>query len=340
MRAGLIASIPSPSDSEIHLGPIPIRAYALCIILGVVFCVAISERRMRRRGYRAGLVADIAIWAVPFGIVGARLYHVITDNQLYFRPGRDPFRALYIWDGGLGIWGAIALGALGAYIGCRRYHVSLLHLADATAVGLPIAQAIGRFGNYFNQELYGRPSGLPWALHIDLAHRLPAYANVATYQPTFLYESIWDVGTAVLVLLAERYQWFGRLSRGRAFALYVAAYTVGRGWIEYLRIDEAHRFFGLRLNDYTSIILFALAVGYLYAKRGATEADDLLAADAPRDEPVPTADAVSTNVTEIEAPRIETPVATVATADGPAEGAARTTVQEPSPIDRLRRGGG
>jgi prolipoprotein diacylglyceryl transferase len=332
VRAGLISSlssIPSPSDSEIHLGPIPIRAYALCIILGVVVCVAISERRMRRLGYRAGVVADIAIWAVPFGIVGARLYHVITDNQLYFRAGKDPVRALYIWDGGLGIWGAIALGALGAYIGCRRYHVSFLHLADATAVGIPLAQAIGRFGNYFNQELYGRPSGLPWALHIDLAHREQRYAAIATYQPTFLYESIWDVGTAVLVLLAQRYQWFGRLSRGRAFALYVAAYTVGRGWIEYLRIDEAHRFFGLRLNDYTSIIVFVLAVGYLYARRGATVADDLLAPDAPRDEPMPTTES------HAEVYMVGAHTVTAVEGDDPSPPSA----QEPSPIERLRRGG-
>ncbi|MGH3745301.1 MAG: prolipoprotein diacylglyceryl transferase, partial [Mycobacteriales bacterium] len=252
-------------------------------------------------------------------------------------------RALYIWDGGLGIWGAIALGSLGAWIGCRRYHVSLLHLADATAVGIPLAQAIGRFGNYFNQELYGRPSGLPWALHIDLAHRETRYANIATYQPTFLYESIWDVGTAVFVLLAERYQWFGRLSRGRAFALYVAVYTVGRGWIEYLRIDEAHRFYGLRLNDYTSIVLFVLAVVYLYVKRGATEADDLLPADAPREpadaEVTPgAADAGSRR--EVDAPLTEPPVPAGRTDLTGHEPTGPPAEREPSPIDRLRRGSG
>ena len=282
MRAGLIASFPSPPDNEVHLGPLPIHAYALCIIVGVVVCVAVSEVRMRRRGYPSGLTADIAVWAVPFGIVGARLYSVITDNQLYFRSGKDPWRAFAIWDGGLGIWGAIALGALGAWIGCRRYHVRLAHLADACAVGIPLAQGIGRWGNYFNQELYGWPSKLPWAVQIDPAHREARYANVATYQPTFLYESLWDIGTAVFVLLAERYKWFGRLSRGRAFALYVAVYTIGRGWVEDMRVDEAHRFFGMRLNDYTSIVLFVLAIGYMYVKRGATEADDVVPLDAGR----------------------------------------------------------
>lgn len=260
MRAGLIASIPSPSEGVIHLGPFPLRGYAFMIILGIVAAVVIGERRMRRLGYPPGVVADLAIWGVPFGLVGARLYHVITDNQLYFRPGKDWVRAFYIWDGGLGIWGAIAAGALGAYIGCHRNGVRVSQLADAVAPGLVVAQAIGRWGNWFNQELYGRPSGLPWAVHIDPAHREARYANVATYQPTFLYEFLWDLGVAGLILLAERYGWFGRLSRGRAFWLYVAGYTVGRFWIEYLRIDEAHRFFGLRLNDYTSIGLFVIAV--------------------------------------------------------------------------------
>jgi prolipoprotein diacylglyceryl transferase len=263
MRAGLITSIPSPSRGEVHLGPLPLRGYALMIILGVIASVIIGERRLCAKGYPAGAVSDIAIWAVPFGLVGARLYHVITDNQLYFRRGQDWVKAFYIWDGGLGIWGAIALGAVGAYIGCRQYKVRFSHLCDAMAVGLPVAQAIGRWGNWFNQELYGRPSTLPWALRIDLAHRLPQYANDATYQPTFLYECIWDLGVAGFVLLAERRQWFGRLSRGRAFWLYVAGYTVGRGWIEYLRVDEAHRFFGLRLNDYTSIVVFLTALAFL-----------------------------------------------------------------------------
>ncbi|HVV31561.1 MAG TPA: prolipoprotein diacylglyceryl transferase [Mycobacteriales bacterium] len=262
------ASIPSPSDSELHLGSLPIHAYALCILVGVIVCIWLAEKRMQARGYPAGAVVDVAVWAVPFGIIGGRLYHVITDNQLYFRSGRDPWQAFEIWHGGLGIWGAISLGALGAWIGVRRSSVPIRfnHLADSLAVGIPIAQAIGRWGNWFNQELYGKPSDLPWALQISPSHREPRYADVATYQPTFLYECIWDLGTAGVVFWAERRF---KLGAGRAFALYVAIYCVGRGWIEALRIDEAHRYLGLRLNDYTSIVLFVLAVGYIYARRNA-----------------------------------------------------------------------
>jgi prolipoprotein diacylglyceryl transferase len=253
--------IPSPEQGVWHLGPFPIRAYALCIIAGIVVAVWLGDRRWRARGGRAGQVGDIAIWAVPFGIVGGRLYHVITDNGNYFGAGRNPVAALYIWQGGLGIWGAIALGGVGAYIGARREGVLFPPLADALAPGIALAQAVGRWGNYFNQELFGRPTTLPWALKIDPAHRPPGYEQYATFQPTFLYESIWDVGVALLVIWADRRF---RLGHGRAFALYVAAYCAGRGWIEYLRIDpvEANDVFGLRLNVWTSIVLFVLSVGY------------------------------------------------------------------------------
>lgn len=282
-------SIPSPSEGVIHLGPFPLRAYALFILIGIVVSVVTGEKRMQAKGYPKGLVTDIAVWAVPFGIVGGRLYHVITDNQLYFRSGRDPVQALEIWRGGLGIWGAISLGALGAYIAARRHREEVVFsdLADSLAPGIPLAQGIGRLGNYFNQELYGRPSGLPWSLHINLAHREDRYANVATYQPTFLYELLWDVGTAGLVLWAERRF---KLGAGRAFALYVAAYCVGRGWIEYLRIDEAHRYLGLRLNDYTSLILFVLAMGYLIrVKNPAPPGPDLPAPGGGGPDPDPAA---------------------------------------------------
>jgi prolipoprotein diacylglyceryl transferase len=224
--------------------------------------VWLGNRRWVARGGRAGQVGDIAVWAVPFGIVGGRLYHVLTDNDLYFGRGKDPLAALYIWQGGLGIWGAIALGAVGAYIGARREGVRFPPLADALAPGIVLAQAVGRWGNYFNQELFGRPTTLPWGLQIDAAHRPPGYEKYATFQPTFLYESVWDVGVALLVIWADRRF---RLGHGRAFALYVAAYCAGRGWIEYLRIDpvEANDVLGLRLNVWTSVVLFALSVGYI-----------------------------------------------------------------------------
>ncbi|HEX4428470.1 MAG TPA: prolipoprotein diacylglyceryl transferase [Frankiaceae bacterium] len=264
----ITASIPSPSEGVVHLGPLPLRGYALCIAVGVIVGVLLAERRMRARGAPPGVAADIATVAVPFGIIGARIYHVITTPDPYFGKGGHPIEALYIWRGGLGIWGAIAGGFLGAWLVLRHRGIPISVAADAFAPALPVAQAFGRWGNWFNQELYGRPSGLPWALRIDSAHRLPGYENVATYQPTFLYESLWCLGVALLCLWADRRF---RLGGGRVFALYVAAYTAGRGWIESLRIDTAHRFFGLRLNDYVSIIVFALAVAYLIKHRGARD---------------------------------------------------------------------
>jgi prolipoprotein diacylglyceryl transferase len=265
-------SIPSPSQGVWHLGPFPIRAYALCILAGIVVAVVITDRRWRARGGPPGVVLDIAGWAVPFGIVGGRLYHVLTDPELYFLPGRDPWNALKIWQGGLGIWGAVALGALGAWIGARRAGVSLAMFADAVAPAIPVAQAFGRWGNWFNQELFGAPTTLPWGLRIDAAHRPTGYQQYATFQPTFLYESLWCLAVAGLVLWADRRF---TLSRGRAFALYVAAYTVGRAWIEYLRIDTANHILGLRLNDWTSLLIFISATTYLVIaarswKRGAT----------------------------------------------------------------------
>ncbi|WP_329299130.1 prolipoprotein diacylglyceryl transferase [Streptomyces sp. NBC_00659] len=252
-----LAYIPSPSHGVLHLGPIPLRGYAFCIIIGVFLAVWLGNKRWIARGGRAGTVADIAVWAVPFGLVGGRLYHVITDYELYFSEGRDWVDAFKIWQGGLGIWGAIALGALGAWIGCRRRGIPLPAWADAVAPGIAFAQACGRWGNWFNQELYGRATDLPWALHITSSTdgRVPGY-----YHPTFLYESLWCVGVGFLVIWADRRF---KLGHGRAFALYVAAYCVGRGWIEYMRVDDAHHILGLRLNDWTAMVVFLLAVVYI-----------------------------------------------------------------------------
>jgi prolipoprotein diacylglyceryl transferase len=252
-----LAFIPSPSRGVLYLGPIPLRGYAFCIIIGVFVGVWLGGRRWVARGGRPGTVADIAVWAVPFGLVGGRLYHVITDYELYFTPGRDWVDAFKIWQGGLGIWGAVALGAVGAWIGCRRRGIPLPAWADAVAPGVALAQACGRWGNWFNQELYGRPTNLPWALKITSSQggRVPG-----TYHPTFLYESVWCILVALLVIWADRRF---KLGHGRACALYVAAYCVGRGGIEYLRVDDAHHVLGLRLNDWTAIIVFLLAVLYL-----------------------------------------------------------------------------
>ncbi|MZG05252.1 prolipoprotein diacylglyceryl transferase [Streptomyces sp. SID5614] len=251
-----LASIPSPSTGVIELGPIPLRGYAFCIIIGVFVAVWFGNKRWIARGGKAGTVADIAVWAVPFGLVGGRLYHVITDYQLYFSDGENWVDAFKIWEGGLGIWGAIAFGAVGAWIGCRRRGIPLPAWADALAPGIAFAQAIGRWGNWFNQELYGKPTDLPWAVEIsEGANRV-----AGTYHPTFLYESLWCIGVALLVIWADRRFTLGH---GRAFALYVAAYCAGRAWIEYMRVDEAHHILGLRLNVWTAIIVFVLAVVYI-----------------------------------------------------------------------------
>ena len=253
--------IPSPGQGVWHIGPFPLRAYALCIIAGVIVAIWLGERRWVARGGKPGQVGDIAIWAVPFGLVGGRLYHVATDWRLYFGAGRNPVNALYVWQGGLGIWGAIALGAVGAWIGARRSGIKFPPLVDALAPGVVLAQAFGRWGNWFNQELFGRPTTLPWGLKIDPAHRPDGYGHYATFQPTFLYESIWNLGVAGLVLWADR---TFRLGHGRAFALYVMAYTVGRAWIEDLRIDpvQENDVLGLRLNVWTSILVFTGALVY------------------------------------------------------------------------------
>ncbi|MEU1695629.1 prolipoprotein diacylglyceryl transferase [Streptomyces hirsutus] len=251
-----LAYIPSPSSGVLYLGPVPLRGYAFSILAGLFVALWIVDRRWVARGGQKGTAWDIAFWAVPFGLVGGRLYHVITDYQLYFGEGRNWVDAFKIWEGGLGIWGAIALGAVGAWIGCRRRGIALPPYADALAPGLALAQAIGRWGNWFNQELYGRETDLPWALHITSTEggRVPGY-----YHPTFLYEFLWCVGVALLVIWADRRF---KLGHGRAFALYVAAYCAGRFWIEYLRVDEAREILGLRLNNWTAMIVFVLAVVY------------------------------------------------------------------------------
>jgi prolipoprotein diacylglyceryl transferase len=257
----ILTSIPSPAQGVWNLGPLPIRAYALFIIVGIIVAVWLGNRRYVERGGEPSVILDIAIWAVPFGIVGGRIYHVISDNQLYFGPhGAGFMAALRIWDGGLGIWGAVTLGALGAWIGARRAGVLLPPVADAIAPGIALAQAIGRWGNYFNQELFGAPTTVPWALEIDAAHRPAGYEQFATFHPTFLYESLWMIGVALLVIWADRRF---RMGHGRAFALYVLLYCVGRLWIESLRVDEANHILGLRLNVWTSIVVGIGALAYL-----------------------------------------------------------------------------
>lgn len=267
-------SIPSPSESVWYLGPFPLRAYALAILLGIAVAVWLTSKRMVARGGTAENVYDISMWAVPFGIVGGRLYHVISSPRAYFGEGGNPIKALYIWEGGLGIWGAIALGAVGAWIGARRAGVKFGDFADAVAPGLLIAQAIGRLGNWFNQELFGGPTTLPWGLEIDDAHLPAGFESGTLFHPTFLYELLWCLAAAALILFLDKKFSF---KRGQIFWMYVAFYTLGRVWIESVRIDAAETVLGLRLNVWTSIVLFALAVvGYIVAGRRNDSVNELL----------------------------------------------------------------
>ena len=268
MSTAVLASIPSPPASwqAFSLGPLTIHVYALCIIAGIVAATAITERRWVARGGMSGQVLDVVLWMVPFGIVGGRLYHVLSSPEAYFGADGDPVRALYVWNGGLGIWGAVALGAVGAWIGCRRAGMRFAPFVDAVAPGLLVAQGIGRLGNWFNQELFGRPTSLPWGLRIDPAFRPAGFETESTFQPTFLYEMLWVLAAAAVLV------WWDRRTRqghGRVFWGYVVLYTLGRVWIETLRIDPAEQVLGLRLNVWTSLAVLALGlVGLAVARRG------------------------------------------------------------------------
>lgn len=265
MGSTLLASIPSPSVSQFSLGPLTVHFYALCILTGIVVCLWLTSRRWKSWGEDPERVWDIAIWAIPFGIVGARAYHVlITDPASYFGPGVDPWGWAKIWEGGIGIMGAISVGGLGAWLACRRYGISLVKFADAAAPGIILAQAFGRWGNWFNQELFGKPTTLPWGLEIDyFSGNFPRqYPPGTLFHPTFLYESLWNLlGAIVLIVLGRK----AVLKLGQTFWLYVLWYGVGRFMIEsFLRIDNAQMFLGLRVHIWTSGALILLGlVGFL-----------------------------------------------------------------------------
>ncbi|WP_025737618.1 prolipoprotein diacylglyceryl transferase [Mycobacterium genavense] len=264
---------PSPPQGVWHLGPLPIRAYAMFIIAGIVVALMIGDRRWAARGGQRGVIYDIALWVVPFGLIGGRLYHLATDWRTYWGPGGAGFgAAARIWDGGLGIWGAVALGVLGAWIGCRRRGMPLPAFLDALAPGVILAQAIGRLGNYFNQELYGRETTLPWGLEIFYRRDPSGYIDphsldgvstgqlAVVVQPTFLYELLWNVLVSVILIYIDRRYAIGH---GRLFASYVALYCVGRFWVELLRDDTATHIAGIRINSFTSTFVFIGAVVYI-----------------------------------------------------------------------------
>jgi len=261
--AGPLASIPSPSDGVLHLGPVPLHMYGLMIALGVLVAAAVGRRRYVAKGgsddpvtrkQRSEAFDSVAFWAVIGGIIGARLYHVITDYQLF---EGHPERMVQIWKGGLGIWGAVVGGALAVWIVARRRKMVFADIADSIVPGLAFAQAIGRWGNWFNQELFGGPSNLPWAVEIDPAHRPAGYAHSATFQPTFLYESLWCLALGFALLYVDKRF---KLVRGQLFALYAAGYTAFRLPMEEMRIDPAHTIGPLRVNAWVSIGVFVCSV--------------------------------------------------------------------------------
>lgn len=255
------AFIPSPPQSVWQLGPVPLRAYAFFILVGIFLAVWHGNKRWIARGGLDGQVADIAMWAVPFGIIGGRLYHVLTDWELYFSEGGKGFLGAFrIWEGGLGIWGALALGGVGAWIGAKRIGVPFAPFADSIAPGIAFAQAIGRLGNWFNQELFGRPTKLPWGLEIATQNRPTEFSQFETFHPTFLYEALACVAIGFLIIWADKRYVMGH---GRVFALYAALYCSARGLIETMRIDDAHHILGIRFNVFTALFIGAMSLLYL-----------------------------------------------------------------------------
>ena len=254
-----LTSIPSPDISFIDLGPVRVHFYALFILTGIVLGSIITDSRLHSRGVPRGLFLDIALWAVPAGILGGRFYHVITHPADYFYEGADITAVFRIWEGGLAIFGAIVFGAAGAWWGARQTGIRFLAVADAIAPGLLLAQALGRLGNYFNQELYGIPTTLPWGL--EIASTNPAYPNGLPdgllFHPTFAYEMIWNlIGVVVLLIIGKRFD----LQWGKLFALYLIIYSFGRGFIETIRIDPSEIILGLRTNIWSALITIAIGV--------------------------------------------------------------------------------
>lgn len=272
----VLAYLPSPSVDALHIGPIQLRLYGLAIAIGVIAAVAVAQRRWEARGGNPDDIATIALWAVPAGVIGARLYHVLTDWRTY---QSDPLEAFAIWHGGLGIPGGVIAGvATGAFVAKRR-GLPVPDLLDVVAPAIPIAQAIGRLGNWANQELFGRPTTLPWGLRIDAANRPAGYEQFATFHPTFLYEALWNLALAFILLRIDRRH---RRRPGQLFILYVIGYAAGRLWVESLRIDPASLVAGIRINLWTSASAIAGGTA-LFAIRQRRSPDGPPTAEDPTD---------------------------------------------------------
>ncbi|SIT75465.1 prolipoprotein diacylglyceryl transferase [Microbacterium sp. RU33B] len=268
MNAALtvVASIPSPPVSSFQIGPFTLHIYALCIITGIIAAALLTNRRLTRRGAEPWVVLDICLLAVPLAIVGARIYHVLTHWGFYFGEGANPWSAFFIWEGGIAIYGALIGGAIGAWLGCRWTGIRFTAFADALAPGLLLAQAIGRFGNWFNQELFGLPTDVPWGLEIDYPNSAwPVGLPEGTlFHPTFLYEVIWNVfGVAVLLWAGRRFllQW------GRLFGLYLIWYSAGRIVWESIRLDPSDIILGIRTNVWAAIIGVVLGLVILIVQK-------------------------------------------------------------------------
>jgi prolipoprotein diacylglyceryl transferase len=246
----MLAALPSPGANTVSIGPFELRLYGLMIGLGVIAAVVLSSKRWERRGGDPADISAIAIWAVPAGLIGARLYHVLTDWRRFEGRWNE---ALYVWKGGLGIPGGLIAGVLVGYVVARKRKLPVYELMDVVAPALPLAQAIGRLGNWFNQELFGRPTDLPWGLKIDVENRPTGYAHISTFHPTFLYEALWNLALMAVLLLLDRRR-PRPLRPGALFWCYVVGYGLGRLWVESLRIDPASELLGLRVNIWTSLI--------------------------------------------------------------------------------------
>jgi prolipoprotein diacylglyceryl transferase len=278
-----LAYIPSPTISQFSIGPVTIHIYALCILMGIVLAVWITTTRWKKLGGNFDQVLDITLVSVPAGIIGARLYHIITTPERFFGPDGDWAEMFRIWNGGLGIWGGVLFGALAAWAWCRHKHYPMALLADAIAPGLLGAQAVGRLGNWFNQELYGAPTTLPWGLKLNMegtaiGHSEQCYDGATCpsgtlFHPTFLYEMIWNlIGAAIIVYIGSKAM--KKLKAGSLFAVYIMWYTLGRTWIESLRIDYAHEFLGVRINVWVSMAVFVLgAVSFIVVQQMGKDTD-------------------------------------------------------------------
>jgi len=270
----LPASIPSPTISSFQVGNVTVHFYALIILLGITLALIIGGSRLKARGAEAGVVLDVALWAVPFGIVGGRLFHVATHAGDYFGAGKDPKSILYIWEGGLAIYGALIFGLVGAVIGARFAGIRLGAFVDAIAPGLLLAQAVGRWGNYFNEELFGKPTDISWlGLEIPASNpAFPAGLPAGTlFAPTFLYEMLWDLLGVFLLLWLERKL---QLRWGRLFSLYLVYYSIGRFFIESIRIDVSDIFLGLRTNQWSAIAGIILGIVFYIRQTSRTAGNE------------------------------------------------------------------